>query len=172
MAEKRTQRTVLTGNPVSAGAAVAEAFVYKPQKMEIGRIYYDAGKKKEKLDAFHRTVELAKEELTQLAKQFEEENGEQSGIFLAHREMLEDEELISETELAIRDELLEPDSAIEKVFSEFAGLLGQVEKKADAIPIRQFLRGASGFRRYPAYQARLIRFLMGCISPLMRGREK
>lgn len=127
MAEKRTQRTVLTGNPVSAGAAVAEAFVYKPQKMEIGRIYYDAGKKKEKLDAFHRTVELAKEELTQLAKQFEEENGEQSGIFLAHREMLEDEELISETELAIRDELLEPDSAIEKVFSEFAGLLGQVE---------------------------------------------
>lgn len=121
------ERVVLTGEPVSEGIAVAKAYLYEAWEPEVARTRFEPGQKEEKLDVLHRTVEQAKEELSRLGGQIAGAGTEQAKIFRAHRELLEDRELLSETELAVEEELLEPEAAVDKVFTEFAGLIGSVE---------------------------------------------
>lgn len=129
MAEKSktSHRIILTGNPVSDGAAVARACIYVPLGPHVLPVCFAPEKRQEKLDAFHRAAKQAKVELARLAQRLSPDCPEQAKIFLAHRAFLEDEELLSQIRLAITEELLEPDAAVEKVFSAFARLLGGVE---------------------------------------------
>lgn len=121
------ERVVLTGEPVSGGIAVARAYLYEAWRPKVEQVCFEPGREGEKLEAFYRAVEQAKEELTGLGCQTEAACGEQAKIFQAHRQLLEDEELLSQTEFVIKRDLLEPDAAVEKVFTRFAGLIGSVE---------------------------------------------
>lgn len=114
---------VLTGNPVSPGIAFARAFVYEDREPEVCRERYEQGREEEMLEVLCRAVGRAGEELNALALGPESGNGEQVEIFHAHRAILEDRELLSRTEAAVREERLEPEAAVEKVFEEFAELL-------------------------------------------------
>lgn len=129
MAEKdgKLQRIVLTGNPVSDGAVVARAYIYEPWEPDVLPTCFEPEKKQEKLDAFRRAAKQAKAELTRLAENLGPDFGDQAKIFLAHRELLDDEELMLETELAITEAFLEPDAAVEKVFTSFTEMLSQVD---------------------------------------------
>ena len=117
------RRLVLTGNPVSQGIAVARAYVYGEREPEVCRRHYEPGREAEKLEGFHRAVGLAKEELARLAE--ESDAVAWAEILQAHCMILEDHELLLRTESAVREERLEPEAAVEKVFEEFAGLLAQ-----------------------------------------------
>lgn len=129
MEKKRrsAERMVLTGEPVSGGIAVAKAYLYKAWESEVTRGCFEPGREEEKLEAFHCGIEQAREELSRLGGQSEAACGEQAEIFRAQRVLLEDRELLAETELAIRKERLEPDAAVEKVFTKYAGMIGCVE---------------------------------------------
>lgn len=121
------KRIVLSGNPVSSGIAVANAYVYHQQEFVVKEGYFEEGKESENLDIFHDAAFRAKEELSGVYGLLEQEDKERAKIFLAHSEILEDEEIREEIEMAIREERMNPDYAIEKVFEEFALLLSKVD---------------------------------------------
>lgn len=121
------KRIVLSGNPVSSGIAVANAYVYHQQEFVVKEGYFEEGKESEMLDMFHDAAFCAKEELSEIYGLLEQEDKEKAKIFLAHSEILEDEEILEEIEMAIREERMNPEYAIEKVFEEFALLLSKVD---------------------------------------------
>lgn len=55
------------------------------------------------------------------------EDPDKAKIFSAHRELLQDEEILDEIREAICAESMNPDSAVSKVYTEFAELLAGVE---------------------------------------------
>ncbi|MBQ8627605.1 MAG: phosphoenolpyruvate--protein phosphotransferase [Agathobacter sp.] len=119
-------KLILTGNPVSPGIAMAKAYVYYPLELAVEEGYFQAEEKQENLKAFHEALSKTKEELKCLYEMLATEDEEKAKIFLAHIELLEDEELLDEIQLAIEDECMNPDYAIEKVFDEFTVLLSKV----------------------------------------------
>lgn len=119
-------KLILTGNPVSPGIAMAKAYVYYPLELAVEEGYFQAEEKQENLKAFHEALSKTKEELKCLYEMLATEDEEKAKIFLAHMELLEDEELLDEIQLAIEDECMNPDYAIEKVFDEFTVLLSKV----------------------------------------------
>lgn len=139
----KRERAIFTGEPVSGGIAIAPAYFYEAWEPRIERKGFEPGREKEKLEAFHRALERAKEELTRFGGQ--ETRGEQAAIFQAQGELLEDEELLSGTERAIREERLEPETAVDKVFAEYAERIGSVEdpliaaRSADLYDVRRRL---------------------------------
>ena len=120
-------RKVLCGNPVSEGIALAKAYVYEPLLLAVTEGQFAAGEEKQQLQAFHDALRLAGEELEALYEKLSHEDESKAKIFAAHREILEDEEILDEIQMAIEDERMNPDFAISKVFTEFAGLLSKVE---------------------------------------------
>ena len=120
-------RKVLCGNPVSEGIALAKAYVYEPLLLAVTEGKFVAGEEKRQLQAFHDALRLAGEELEALYEKLSHEDESKAKIFAAHREILEDEEILDEIQMAIEDEQMNPDFAISKVFTEFAGLLSKVE---------------------------------------------
>ena len=108
-------------------SVVARAYIYEPWEPDVLPTCFEPEKKQEKLDAFRRAAKQAKAELTRLAENLGPDFGDQAKIFLAHRELLDDEELMSETELAITEAFWEPDAAVEKVFTSFTEMLSQVD---------------------------------------------
>ena len=55
------------------------------------------------------------------------EDPDKAKIFSAHRELLQDEEILDEIRETICEENMNPDSAVSKVYTEFAELLAGVE---------------------------------------------
>ncbi|MBQ8278741.1 MAG: phosphoenolpyruvate--protein phosphotransferase [Roseburia sp.] len=120
------ERKVLIGNPVSAGIAMAEAYLYEPLVITVEEGYFEAGKETEYINAFHDALFRTKSELQQLFEKLALEDVEKAKIFAAHSELLEDEEILDEIQMAIEDDCMYPDAAIEKVFTEFASILAGV----------------------------------------------
>ena len=96
-------KLILTGNPVSPGIAMAKAYVYYPLELAVEEGYFQAEEKQENLKAFHEALSKTKEELKCLYEMLATEDEEKAKIFLAHIELLEDEELLDEIQLAIED---------------------------------------------------------------------
>lgn len=120
------QRRILKGNPVSAGIALAEAYVYEPLVITVTEGCFEAGKETEYMNAFCVALTKTKAELQQLFEQLSAEDEDKAKIFMAHGELLEDEEILDEIRMAIEDDRMYPDAAIEKVFTEFAAILAGV----------------------------------------------
>lgn len=120
------EKLILTGNPVSPGIAMAKAYVYYPLELVVEEGYFAKEAKQENMEAFRNAFEKTKEELEQLYAGLAEEDPEKAKIFLAHMELLEDEEILDEIQMAIEDECMNPDYAVDKVFDEFSVLLSKV----------------------------------------------
>lgn len=122
----KTERKILSGNPVSAGVTYAKAYVYYPLELNVTEGYFAAGEEEENLKAFRDAFACAAEELDDLYERLSREDESKAKIFAAHKEILEDEEILDEIQMAIEDERMNPDFAMEKVFTEFAELLAKV----------------------------------------------
>lgn len=136
---------MLAGNPVSKGIAIAKAYIYGQTTFKTTRQSFDADKIEEKLLFFHESLNKAREELESLYDNMKETYPEQAKIFRAHSELLDDEEMIGETEETIKEDCLEPAVAVEKVFTEYANMLSLVEdsliaeRSADILDVKNRL---------------------------------
>ncbi len=132
----------LWGNAVSKGIAIAKAYRYEPLDLTISKRTC----KSEDTEAEDRRFQLArkqaKEELQALYAALEEEHPDQAKIFRAHQEVLEDEEMIQETEDAIKEDCMTTENAVDTIFNQYADLLKQVEdpliagRAADLLDVR------------------------------------
>lgn len=120
------EKMIFTGSPVSPGIALANAYVYFPLELHVEEGYFHADAVEENMTAFHHTLKKTKEELQSLYESLVTEDEEKAKIFLAHIELLEDEEILDEILMAIEEDCCNPDFAVEKVFDEFSALLSKV----------------------------------------------
>lgn len=123
----RAERKTLTGNAVSAGIALAKAYRYEPLLLTVTEGCFLVGEEEKQLQVFRDAIRLAGKELEALYESMRDEDESKAKIFAAHKEILEDEEILDEIQTAIEDERMHADSAIQKVFDEFAEILSKVE---------------------------------------------
>lgn len=120
------EKLILSGNPVSPGIAMAKAYIYYPLELVVEKGCFEAGAEEEGMLAFRAALSKTKQELEDLYKSLASEDEEKAKIFQAHIELLEDEEILDEIQMAIEDEHMNPDYAIESVFNQFSEILSQV----------------------------------------------
>ncbi len=121
------KKRIWKGNPVSAGMALAKTYLYHPLELTVTEAYFSVGEEAQQLRAFHDARTRAGAELDTLYAALSREDESKAKIFAAHKEILEDEEILEEMQMAIEDDRLVPEYAIEKVFTEFAELLAKVD---------------------------------------------
>lgn len=121
------ERRVLTGNPVSRGVAMAEAYSYEPLLLDMEKGYFTAGKETEYWKAFKAAQEGARQELQLLQEQVSVDDKEAAVIFAAHLAILQDEDLLYEIKNAIFNDHMYPELAIEACFGEFITALSSIE---------------------------------------------
>ena len=117
----------LQGNPVSEGIAYAKSYIYIPGTLTKAPGFFPKGQEEEKYREFRETCEKADGELVTLYNGMCKEDPDKAKIFSAHRELLQDEEILDEIRETICEENMNPDSAVSKVYTEFAELLAGVE---------------------------------------------
>ena len=117
----------LQGNPVSEGIAYAKSYIYIPGTLTKAPDFFPKGQEEEKYREFRESCEKADSELVTLYNGMCKEDPDKAKIFSAHRELLQDEEILDEIRETICEENMNPDSAVSKVYTEFAELLAGVE---------------------------------------------
>lgn len=121
------EHRLLQGNAVSRGIAIAEAYVYEPLDLTIIKDICTKEEVETECKRFYDAMNRAKNELERLYDILEKEHPEQAKIFVAHKELLDDEEMIEETESAIKEDCLTAESAVDMIFNQYAELLKQVD---------------------------------------------
>lgn len=121
---------ILRGNPVSPGVAVGKVYVYQPFHVQVTMSVFPAELVEEQLERYDRARCNAARELQSLYREIHSRDREQAGIFDAHRQIMEDEELDGGIRMAILEECLSPDWAIYKVYGEYIALF---QDAADAV---------------------------------------
>ena len=121
------EHRLLQGNAVSRGIAMAEAYVYEPLDLTIIKGICTKEEVETECKRFYDAMNRAKDELERLYDILEKEHPEQAKIFAAHKELLDDEEMIEETENAIKEDCLTAESAVDMIFNQYAELLKQVD---------------------------------------------
>ena len=116
---------ILKGNPVSRGIALGKVFIYKAFTADVHETYFEAGHEQEQLQKYRDAVASAEKELDEVIRQFSLTAEEKAKIFVAHKEILTDEEVIEGVEEMILDDHAMPDYAVDTVYTEFAGLLAR-----------------------------------------------
>ncbi len=123
----KIDRRVWKGNPVSAGVARAKTYIYRPLELKVEMTTFEKGEEELQLKKLQKAIWQAGKELDDLYESMRVDEEDKAKIFLAHKEILEDEEILEEMEMAIREEHIEPAYAIQKVFTEFAKMLAKVD---------------------------------------------
>lgn len=118
---------ILKGNPVSAGLACGKVFIYKAFTCDVYETYFEAGHEDEYLAQFDAAAQAADQELAALVEMMSQKDEDKAKIFVAHQEILADEDMIEEVRAAITDDRAMPDYAVEHVFDEYAMLLGKAK---------------------------------------------
>lgn len=118
---------ILKGNPVSPGIAAGEALIYKAFTCEVPDAYFEHGEEEKFIKIFYLALEEARRELDHLIEMFISEDAEKSKIFIAHREIIDDEEILELINEAIKTERKRTDFAVKCVFEEFIELLSNAK---------------------------------------------
>lgn len=119
--------TILKGNPVSAGLAYGKVYIYKAFSCDVFETYFDAGHEEKYLGVYKDAVKAADAELCSIVDTMQAKNDDKAKIFIAHREILADEDMNDEVSSAILDDRAMPDYAVERVFREFAEMLAKAK---------------------------------------------
>lgn len=117
----------LTGIPVSKGIAIAPAYRFAPVTMNVSEARICEAEKQAALETVKVAFSEADHELRQLIASFSEQEKEQAAIFLAHREIVRDEELFAGIEQRILEDAMAPDAAVVACVEEFIGMLSSVK---------------------------------------------
>ena len=138
-------KKMLKGIPVSEGIALAKAYHYEKQVLSVKEDLTSQSDVSVQMALFHDALLKAKIELTEIYESLLPEDEDKAKIFLAHQELLEDEEIQGEIQMAIEEEHRYADAAIEQVYTSFAQILAQVEdpliagRAADLMDVKQRL---------------------------------
>lgn len=142
---------VFTGKSVSQGVAIGKIFVYRPFFSVVSEAHFSEGKEEAKLDQYRDVRNKAAAELEHIRDTMKTINPDKAEIFTAHLDILFDENLDQMVMSAISKERLEPDYAIEKIYSQAAEKLSQVkdsliqERSADISDVKlRLLRNWAG----------------------------
>lgn len=118
---------LLKGNPVSAGIAIGRAYIYKAYELNVFESYFDPSETERRMAQYESAVAGARQELDQIIEKLQREEDDKYEIFEAHKEILEDEEIVDQIRSAIADDCAMPDYAVDQVFSAFAKLLAKAK---------------------------------------------
>jgi phosphoenolpyruvate-protein phosphotransferase/dihydroxyacetone kinase phosphotransfer subunit len=119
---------VVRGVAASEGIAVGPAFIYRPQVVVERRVVDDAGAEWERFQA---AVEKAKEQLVTVQAGAAARVGAQNArIFEAHREFLNDPEILGGVEARIKNERLNAEFALKETIE---GVANELEKLGDEL---------------------------------------
>ncbi|MGB4596251.1 MAG: phosphoenolpyruvate--protein phosphotransferase [Anaerolineaceae bacterium] len=118
---------ILKGNPVSRGIAIGKVFIYKAFMADVHESYFEAGLEKEYFKKFKDAVQAAEAELDAIVANLSAESPEKAKIFTAHIEILNDEEVDEGVKEMIYSDHAMPDYAVDRVFTDFAILLGKAK---------------------------------------------
>lgn len=116
---------ILKGNPVSSGMALGKVCLYQPFSYLAAEEYFEEGEQEKYRKLFQKAVETAGDELDSLLGSFGDKAEDKTEIIKAHKEILDDEEIIEMILEAILTERKMPDYAVWQVFEEFIGILNK-----------------------------------------------
>ncbi|HEX2729592.1 MAG TPA: phosphoenolpyruvate--protein phosphotransferase [Rubrobacteraceae bacterium] len=121
------ERARLAGIGASEGVAVGPVFVHRPGELKPEREKIPEGSADAELERFRAAVAVVAERLSETADELREAGSEsEAGIFEAHVEMAEDEDLHEGVEERVRG-LQSPESAILEVGEEYAAIFAAME---------------------------------------------
>lgn len=123
----------LKGNAVSDGLAIGPVFIYRPFSVTVSESFCPEDQTEENLRRFGEVKKLAEEELLALCHKLEKEDPEKAKIFVAHREILNDEAVNEEITEGILRGHWRGDWAVQKIYDKFTRML----KKAPDALIRE-----------------------------------
>ncbi len=117
---------MLKGKAVSPGYAVGRVLVYRPQSEGVHSVPILESDADESVRRFMTSLDTVKSDLESAMKDMDDDN---AAIFTAHKLVVEDSELIGAVVGKIKNELCEPDSAVDSVIEDFCTIL---ERTPDA----------------------------------------
>lgn len=136
----------LKGNAVSGGVSIGEIIIYKPFTAEVTEQYFsDEDVTEEKIGEYETARESAKTELENIISALSESDPEKSDIFKAHIDFLFDEAMEEEIIELIEDEKMEPISAVDAIYNQYAEMIAAsrdrllAERSADIIDVKNRL---------------------------------
>ncbi|MCL2254436.1 MAG: phosphoenolpyruvate--protein phosphotransferase [Lachnospiraceae bacterium] len=112
---------ILKGNGVSPGIALGQVVLYEPITFDIDKEYCGANEKATEQERFDEALIKAHEELDQLINAAKSE--EQAGIFSAHKEILDDDEILEMVAEGISEQSQTAQGAVRSVYTEFIALV-------------------------------------------------
>lgn len=118
---------VLRGISVSPGIIIGTVFIYQSQKYEIPEKYFDAGLEEQFLQRFETSRKIAQQELTNLSDKLSKNEKSKAKIFMAHKQLLDDQELIDSIYRAINKEKKCTDYAISSIIDGYIAILNGVK---------------------------------------------
>ncbi len=119
---------VLHGIGASAGVALGHAYCYTPQETRAAYRTFPAGQEQPQLSRWEQARQQVADALEQDIRHAKDT--QQAEIFAAHRELLEDEEILDEIKERISGRREDPAWAVQESFAGFCGLL---EAAGDAL---------------------------------------
>lgn len=113
---------VLQGKSVSRGIAMGRAMVYQPSELQVEELHCAPANAGEMLEKFNFARKTACLELDTIIAFFSEEP-EKGAIFLAQKEILQDEDIYALISKAILEKKEMPDYAVKKAFAKFIEMM-------------------------------------------------
>jgi phosphotransferase system enzyme I (PtsI) len=127
---------VLTGNPVSPGAAAGPVFVYRPFPVEVEEKFLaDGADAEEEFSRYTAAKTAAEKEIRTLQSRLEK-HPDKAKIFTAHLDILEDPVINEEIEGAIKSERMAGEWAVRKIYDSF---IGMIKKARDPVIAERFV---------------------------------
>lgn len=136
---------ILKGNAVSPGIVIGRAYLYKASSFNVAEAYFEKGREKNYIDIFDDALTEAHRELDIVIASFTSKNLDKAKIFFAHKEILDDDEILSMIRDAILTEQKLPDYAVSSAYDEFIKILGKAKnpmistRTADLVDVRNRL---------------------------------
>lgn len=119
------ENMIIKGNPVSPGIALEKAYLYSAFSCEVFASYFEKGHEEKYTKIFENAITEAQCELDGLIVSLMLTDANKAKIFIAHKEILSDEEILDMIHNAIVSEQKKPDFAVKGVFEEFIEILGK-----------------------------------------------
>lgn len=112
-----------SGNPVSDGIAIGSVYVYTPFQYTASESYVNPGDEAAELQRYEAALRTSDAELDVVILRLQRDGDDKAKIFIAHKEILADEEVDGEIRSAISDGLTTAEYAVYSAYSMFARLL-------------------------------------------------
>lgn len=118
---------MLKGQAVSKGISIGKCYKYIPKVYEAAEAHVEKADVQAELEQFRLAVEAAVKELASLTLRVGMSDREKAKIFVAHKDILEDEAITEEIEESILYDMCKADYAVFSVYTKYASRLSRVK---------------------------------------------